>query len=285
MTLISVLIVFAAEFYFHWGSELRHFRWFEFLQMKLADQLSDHSFYEGWGGIACVLLTPVLILAIFVGVLPGFFYYLGLFLVSCIVLFFCVGPRSLSQSYSTYFEAMERGDAEAGYLSLQEESVLRDIPESEELVRNVTRSILVESQTRYFGVVFWFIFAGPYGALFYRLTHYYSGICRKEENEEHALLLEQLIHILDWAPARLTSILFLLTGDFVNGFYRVKDYFVDLSADNRQLISETGIAALGVDMHSSDDDVKENHKAFSMVDRTVIIYLVVVAALSPLAFW
>ena len=285
MTLISVLLVLTAEFYFRWGAEFRKFSWFDFIQLKLSDLLGDKPFFEGWGGLACILLTPVIILSLIIGVLPGPFYYLFLFVISCAVLFFSLGPKSLAGSYEAYFDAMERGDAEAGFLSLQEEKVLNDLPETDELVRNVTRSILVESQVRYFGVIFWFIFLGPYGALFYRLSHYYRSTCIKEENDEHILLLEKLIHIIDWAPARLTSILFLLTGDFVNGFYRVKDFFVDFSADNRQLISETGIAALGLDMQSSEDDYKENRNAFAMIDRTIIIYLVVVAALTPLAFW
>lgn len=285
MTLITVLLVIAAEFYFKWGEEYRRFDWFDALQIKISDSLSDKPFYEKWGGVALVLLAPLAILALLLSFIPDFIYGLVFFLASCAVLFLSLGPKSLSTSFSDYFSAMERGDAEAGFLGLQREKVLEDIPEGDDLVRNTTRAILVESQTRYFGVIFWFIFLGPYGALFYRLSHLYREICKNEQNEEHLSLLEQLIHIIDWAPARITSILFLLTGDFVSGFYRVKDYLVDLTADNRHLITETGIAALGVDMQSTNDDYKENRDAIAMVDRTVIIYLVVVAALSPLAFW
>jgi len=285
MTLISVLIVLAAEFYFHWGAEYRQFGWFDSLLSKCFEFFGDQAFFEGWGGLAIVLLAPVFVLSIIISLIPGFLYYPLLFLIACAVLFLSLGPKSLFESYKAYFEAMDRGDAEAGYLNLQKEQLLNDLPDSDELARNVTRSILIESQTRYFGVIFWFVFLGPYGALFYRLSHYYRDVCVKEAHDEHLLLLEKLIHIIDWAPARLTSLLFLLTGDFVNGFYRVKDFFVDFSADNHQLISETGIAALGLDMQSSDGDYKENRSAMAMIDRTVIIYLVVVAALTPLAFW
>lgn len=285
MALITVLLVFAAEFYFRWGAELRSLAWFDVLQLKIADAFSDKAFFEGWGGIACILLAPVLILALFISAFHGALYFLMLFIVSCLVLFFSIGPVALTKSYQDYFDAMERGDAEAGYLSLEQQKVLSDLPDSDGLVRNVTRSILVESQVRYFGVIFWFVFLGPIGALFYRVTHYYHELCIKNENEEHTERLQQLIHWMDWAPARLTSILFLLTGDFANGFYRVKEFFVDFTADNRHLISETGLAALGIDLQSSNDNVKENQDAFAMVDRTIIMYLVVVAALTPLSFW
>lgn len=286
MVLITVLIVLAAEFYFRWGAEYRSLAWFDTIQLKISDTLGDKPFFEGWGGVACVLLTPVLILALFVSAFHGSLYYLVLFLTSVVVLFLSLGPKPLLETYQNYFDAMDRGDSEAAYLTLEQEGLLTNLPDSDSLVRNVTRSILVESQTRYFGVIFWFVFLGPFGAIFYRTAHYYYELCLKNENEEHAELLIQLIHWLDWAPARFTSILFLLTGDFANAFYRVKEFFVDFAADNRHLISETGLAALGLDLHSSNEAVKENQDAFALVDRTIIMYMVAaaIAILTPLSF-
>ncbi len=285
MTLISVLIVIALEYYFRWGAEHRSFSWFNSLQEKLEDQFAEHSFWSGWGGVSLILLLPILALWLFLSIFSGPLYLLILFITACIVLFMTIGPKPLNTSLKTYFDAMERGDEEAAYLALQQEAALEDVPESEDLVRNATRLILVESQLRYFGVIFWFIFLGPFGALFYRLAHLYHCSCKQNANDEHFQLTGILLHWLDWAPARLTSLLFLLTGDFVNGFYRVKDYLVDLDANNNQLISETGIAALGIDIGMADSDLQENKDALAMVERTVIIYLVAVAVLSPLAFW
>lgn len=285
MTLISVLIVLAIEFHFRKGSEYRNFNWFEQFHLKISDWLAEKPFFEGWGGVVCVIGLPVLALILFINAFDGGLYLLLLFLASCAVLFLSLGPHVLRDSFAPYFEALERGDAEAAYLNLQKESLLEGVPQSDEMIRDATRAILTESQFRYFGVIFWFVFLGPYGALFYRLSHYYHQLCIKDNNEEHLSKLNILLHWLDWAPARLTSILFLFTGDFANGFNRVKDYFVDFKASSRLIISETGMAALNLDMSASEGDVKENHEAFAMVERTIILYLVVVAALTPLAFW
>jgi AmpE protein len=285
MTLISVLIVISLEYYFRWGAEHRSFSWFSSLQEKLEDQFAEHKFWSGWGGISVILLLPILVMWLFLNIFSGAFYLLVLFIVACLVLFMTIGPKPLKTSLKSYFDAMERGDEEAAYLALQQESALEDVPESEDLIRNATRVILVESQIRYFGIIFWFIFLGPFGALFYRLAQIYHCSCKQNANDEHFQLMSILVHWLDWAPSRLTSLLFLLTGDFVNGFYRVKDYLVDLDANNNQLISETGIAALGIDIGMAASDIQENKDALAMVERTVIIYLVAVAVLSPLAFW
>lgn len=285
MTLLTVLIVIALEYYFRWGAQYRSFSWFDSLHAKLDDQFSGQDFWSGWVGIFLVLLSPCLILWLFINTFSDSVYSLILLAISCFVLFMTIGPKPLGGSFKNYFEAMERGDEEAAYLALQNESDIEDIPESDDLVRNATRLILVESQHRYFGVIFWFIFLGPVGALFYRLCHQYYSSCKENNNDEHLELMGQMLHWLDWAPARLTCLLFLLTGDFMNGFYRVKDYLVDLAANNQQIISETGIAALGIDIGMSDGDLAENRNALSMIERTVIIYLVVVAILTPFSFW
>ncbi len=285
MTLIAVFVVLSLEYYFYWGAEYRSFKWFEFIQDKLEDNFSTKGFWSGWGGVFLVCFSPVLLLWLFLSLFTGVFYSLVLFVTSCIVLFMSIGPHSLTASFKPYFQAMERGDQEAAYLLLRQESLLDDVPESDDLVRNATRLIFIESHNRYFGVIFWFIFLGPFGALFYRLVYQYYASCKQNANDEHLDLLQQLMHWLDWAPARVTSLLFLLTGDFVNGFYRVKDYLVDLAANNQQIVSETGIAALGIDIGMSHNDILENQNALTLIERTMIIYLVVVAALTPFTFW
>lgn len=285
MALITLLIVLAIEFYLKQGSELRDFTWFKKLQKSCQNLLGDNDFFDGGGGVAVILLIPVIGLHILLNILPTPLETLGVFLISVAVLFYCLGPKPLFDSFSHYFQAMERGDVEAAFLSLQKESLADDLPEGDQLVRNTTRSILVESQIRYFGVIFWFIFIGPVGALLYRLAHEYSTACEEEKNESHMEVLDSLIHILDWLPARLTSLFFLVTGDFMNGFYRLKDYIFDFNANNRHLICEVGIAALNLDMHSDEDDYKENRQVFSMINRTIIIYLIATILLSQFAMW
>ena len=285
MTLISLLLVLALEFHFKLGSEYRDFTWFTKARDYLTSLFSEQDFFDSWGGVAIILLTPVLVLYALVSMFDGSLYWLLLFLVSIVVLFLCLGPKPLEQSFKAYFDSMQRDDLEAAFLHLSQihqDSENEDIPENDELVRSATRIILIESQKRYFGVIAWFIFLGPLGALFYRLSHLYRDHCVTQEFDEHLPLMNQLIHWVEWLPARLTSLAFLLTGDFVNGFYRVKDYLSDTDADNNQLISETGIASLSLDMGVSDGDVEENHRTIAMVRRTVIIFVVVAALMATI---
>jgi len=298
MILISLLIVLALEFHFKIGSQYRDFKWFEKARNFLAEVFSSRSFFDSWGGICVILLSPVLILYGFVSIFDGIIYSLVLLVVSIVVLFLTLGPISLEKTFENYFESMDRDDLEGAYLHLKQDDVELgavadtdiepeeqnpDTPENDELVRNATRKILVESQKRYFGVIAWFIFLGPLGALFYRLSHIYRDACLTSEFDEHLPLMDSVIHWVDWVPARITSLLFLLTGDFVKGFYRIKDYLYDADANNDQLISDTGIAALGLEMGVSTGGVDENHSSIELVHRTVIIYLVIAAVMTTIS--
>lgn len=294
MILLSLIIVLSLEFHFKIGGDYRgarDFSWFKSFQNKLFELFSGQSFFEGLGGIALILILPSLVLLGFVNLFDGVIYWLVYLLISVCVLFLSFGPESLENSLKPYFESVENDDVESafkhsqGISSLksaklnddQENSADSNIPETDELVRNTTRQILIESQIRYFGVIVWFIFFGPFGALFYRLVHIYSNLCQEKEFDEHAPLMEKVVHWVNWIPARITCLLFLLTGDFVNGFYRIKDYLTDALADNWQLIAETGIAAQSLDRGISERNSDENADTMELVYRTAIIYLVFAA--------
>jgi len=307
MTLISLLIVLALEFHFKIGSEYRNFNWFNKTRQYLSDRFSKNDFFESWGGVAIILLTPIILLYGLLNLFDGSLFLLFTLAVSIIILFLCLGPLPLEKSFEHYFIAVEKDDLEAAYLHLnrigspnetadgaeiagqvdieQDDYIELDDPgisEKDELVRNATRKILTESQKRYFGVIAWFIVLGPLGALFYRLSYLYHAHCKAEEFDEHLPLMEQVIHWIEWVPARITSMLFLLTGDFMNGFYRIQDYLTDADADNNQLISETGIASLGLEMGINDGDVDENHRTMALINRTIIFYLVLGALISTI---
>ncbi|MBV1907819.1 MAG: regulatory signaling modulator protein AmpE [Kangiellaceae bacterium] len=277
MILICLLVATALEFHFKIGSEYRKFAWFIKLRDLYTGLFADQGFFDSQWGIAILLLTPIVILWGASSLFDGVVFWLIWLVISALILFYSLGPIPLEKSFRGYFDSMERADFEAAYLHLQDDSSddTAQIPESDELVRAATRKILIESQKRYFGVIGWFILLGPLAALLYRLAHIYQEHCVAEGFNEHAPLMQQFIHWIDWIPARMTTLMFLLTGDFVNGFYRIQDYLLDADADNNQLISETGIAALGLEISGSDSTLEENHQTISMIRRAVIFYLVI----------
>jgi len=279
MALIALLIVLGLVFYLDWGSNYRQpswaVQWLSWLQEKIEPA-------TGWQReiIALIaLLLPCVGVVWLTHANSGFLSWILSLLFSCAVLFWCLGPHTLEKDLQRYFEDMRDEDIEGALLSLDEIKHNFDCNEKDELVRQVSRLILMESQRRYFGVIFWFILLGPAAALAYRLVELYA----KEYKDEPKLTL--LWHWLDWLPARATSLLFLLTGDFVAGFYRLKDYLYDADAPSAHMLADTGVAALGLDMGVAETTTVENRQALALVQRTLILYLVLAALLAPFSLW
>lgn len=297
MTLLALLIVLAIEYYFRWGAEYRNFSWLNLWRQKLTDWFLEQTFLSGWGGLLLILVTPVLALLIFVNLFSGPLYLLISFLLACCVLFLSLGPKPLVTALSDYLEAKERGDLEAADLSLRAEFGDEKLDENQNPIRNATEIILYETQLRYFSVIFWFVTLGPFGALFYRLAYEYAILCRTDhannaiddnqsdtnqgENilREHSIIIDQLIDWLEWLPARLTGLIFLLAGDFVKSFPILKNHLVDFSSNNQSVVIEIGKASLGLNAQTETSS-QENSDVIGLIKRTFIIYLVLIAMLS-----
>src|SRR3990167_4632693 len=74
-----------------------------------------------------------------------------------------------------------------------------------------TDSLLVQANTLLFSVFFWFLVLGPAAMVAYRLTQLVA------ERQDTALKANQLLAIFNWIPARVTSLLYLLVGNFQKG--------------------------------------------------------------------
>ena len=120
MTLITLLIVLGLEFHLKIGSEYRDFSWFTKLRHYFAGLFAERNFFESWGGVAIILLVPVVSLYALVSLFAGGLYWLVLFAISVVVLFLSIGPTRLEDSFEAYFHSVENDDYEAAGLHLNE---------------------------------------------------------------------------------------------------------------------------------------------------------------------
>jgi membrane protein required for beta-lactamase induction len=116
----------------------------------------------------------------------------------------------------------------------------------------------------------------------------------------HTMIMQTFVHWLDWLPVRVTGVLFLLAGDFSRGASKFSDYVLDFDESNDKVVTQIAFASLALDDESSSkpEDTsptdassadsndaqeipKENQMVGSLIKRTAIIYLVIVALLTP----
>lgn len=125
-----------------------------------------------------------------------------------LLLFLCLGPRDLADDVQRLRAARSGGDAATvSRLSAS----LQMGPEPDADHRSLLGALFIQSHERLFGMLWWFLAAGPAGAVLYRLASRLPTLI--EEADSPAARLAALLHsALAWVPARLTALLYALAG-------------------------------------------------------------------------
>jgi len=288
MTLISLLVVLMLEHFFKASAvlenELQSHNWFPTWRQWISKKCQQQSWFEDWLGIVLILGIPVLAIYLLSDVDRGFFLWIFQLALSVIVMIYCLGPIDQNPHLKEYFDAVERDDLQSAYHHVEDYLNLKSVqdkPENmEELGRTVTRLILSQSNFRYFAVLMYFIILGPAGALLYRLTGTFEFNVRDDENSPFREKLQQLRTFLDWLPARLTGFLYSLAGDFSGAMDKLKQYLSSADLQNKQLLEETGLGAMGIESDSCSNVIEENRRALDLVSRSVFVLVVIIAVLT-----
>lgn len=125
-----------------------------------------------------------------------------------------------------------------------------------------------------FGVMFWFSVIGIWGALCYRLLDLMST------EERFVSIAGRLFQYLDWIPARLTAVLYLLIGNFQQAYPFLLGNGWSGVQKNQMLLAGCGLRAV---RHDEQDEVNMQD-AQHLVWRAIILFLVLIA-LMTLAAW
>nr|MBA3487439.1 hypothetical protein [Lysobacter sp.] len=189
--------------------------WLRWLDMRFA----EGSFWRGRWGIGLALVPPLLGVGFFQVALDSPLLGLGGLLFAIVVLFYTWGPRDLDVDVEAIIDAPDPLARRAAASRLWPRAGTVSL-EGGALAEAVFRSAL----RRWFGVLFWFLLLGPFGALLYRLTQLAAdGIpddIASEAAGERRLPLENLRGarvlqaVLEWPVAQLMALALALVGNF-----------------------------------------------------------------------
>ncbi len=129
---------------------------------------------------------------------------------SVLVLLLCLGPRDLGTDIERLISAREQGDAR-----LEDELTASLLvgPDRRHTKRSLIGALFIQSHERLFGVLLWFFLLGPVGAVAYRIASRQPRFLRLVEPGSRAEQAAVLLHaVLAWLPARLTALLYMLSG-------------------------------------------------------------------------
>lgn len=276
MALICILIGIIFERASDMLENLRNFDWFDNYTRWLLQTLPGLT-NQGQSSIL-ILLFPVMLVAFFLqGWLDDKLFGITQFIFSLAVFAFSLGPKDLNRQINRYLDARESGNVEAANaeanLIMQSES-----PTDPDLqIVEVMRSILHESNDRFFAVIFWFVVLGPAGALLFRLT---SHTMRNTGSATVANAARQFHAVLAWAPAHLVAMGYALTGNYEGAKQQFsnKNKQEELSDCNYHTLITAGQGALKD--CTPGEETACIRSARGLVLRTLVVWLAFIAILT-----
>ena len=285
MALIAILLAIFIERFLGSLEELRRFDWFN----GIITWVRASAWSDGPGGVAVVVAIPVFGVFLVSYFLTALWWPLA-FLFALLVLLYCFGPRDLEAEVEAFLDARERGDEESAFLHARDLLGSAEVDNSRRMTRTVLETVLVEANERFLGVIFWFVLLGPTGALLYRLSCQLNSDFAGND-AAFAGAVRRLHHILEWLPARLTSLAYALSGSFVDAMHYWRTDVANLQEAGRGILVASGFGALRYQPMDDDEspiDIDEENsyirEALALVRRGVLVWLAVLALLT-LAGW
>jgi len=172
-----------------------------------------------------------------------------------VLLYFCLGLRSLRDHMLPIGRALQAGDLAAAR-ALTARIVSRDTGNAAEsdLAKAATESMLENGNDAVFGTLFWFAIAGGPGALLFRLANTLDAMWgyRSERFNLFGRSAARIDDVFNYLPARLTAVCYAILAPGAEGTRRAlacwRNQAPAWSSPNAGPVMSSGAGALGLQL-------------------------------------
>ena len=203
MKFIVIVLCLLAERFLATKLNLKRFQWFN----TYADFFADY-----WAALVktpyiylLVLVLPfVVVISGLTYVVSGLFFGLISLILQLLIVYYCLGPNNV------FFPVVSDTKDNVG-------------------------EYLVDANSQVFAVIFWYLLLGVFGVIAYRLI----SVCKSYSVT--SAIAGKVADVLDWIPARITSLFYLLVGNFQHGFPVLMQFLSKGPDNNAQLLNQCGV--------------------------------------------
>ncbi|MFO1372044.1 MAG: adenosylcobinamide-phosphate synthase CbiB [Candidatus Competibacteraceae bacterium] len=197
------------------------------------------------GGAVILLVLPFTLAAWLLSWIPVFKLAVGLG-----VLYLALGARSLTEHAEAVALALQADDLplarkRVGLIVSRDTSDL----DEEQISRATVESVLENGCDAVFGALFWFVLADAAGVVLYRLANTLDAMWgyRTPHYRDFGWAAARLDDVLNWLPARLTALGYVLTGTQPALAWRCwREQAVSWKSPNAGPVMAAGAGALGL---------------------------------------
>ncbi|MET0809349.1 MAG: hypothetical protein ABWX93_11405 [Pseudoxanthomonas sp.] len=270
----------------------RRYAWYEQWLQWLGANAGEGGSWRGPYGIALALMPPLLLVALLQWLLHGPLLGLPGLLFGIAALVYAWGPRDLDVDVESIIDAPDP--------SARREAVARLWPEGEKVAADgpaLVEAVFRNALHRWFGVLFWFLLLGPFGALLYRLAAFSAtGAYTRTLPARTLAGARALYAALDWPVAQLMTLSMALVGNFDAVFtawrqahgnrWQLDNTFLGAAAraSVRSELAEEAEEYAEEGMVQAMRELPELRDAMSLVWRILLLWLAVLA-LFVIAGW
>jgi adenosylcobinamide-phosphate synthase len=203
----------------------------------------------GW----CILVVGAAALAGFAHWLFARLHPIALFILHLAVLYWTVGFRQFSHSFSEIQKALLANDVDGAKLVLErwlqnhEPDFILVKATRSQICRLAVSNALIQAHRHVFAPLFWYILLpGPIGPIIYRIAEYLARTW-SDPAEPYSKFARDAYRVLDWIPLRLSIAGFAIVGNFEDAIYCWRGASnVTTDSPQRDLLLAAGSGALGM---------------------------------------
>ena len=257
MKLLAIIIAFGMFHYVGKPHILRSFAWLEYLQKQIKQGVENKQVQ-----LLLLVAVPLLLLWLLVdGILDIRTHSVGFLLLHVLLLYYCLGPNTLAADLSDS--------------SLRSRLKMTDESTPTEWIYALTDAAL----HRWFGVFFWYVLLGVYGALLYRIVCWAAQSSTEKDGIE-----AKVLQILEFPVTVLMTVSLAIASDFDRVWKNCKQYINQetlLSLNSLFLYKSMEFAVANCEIETKDEDKAHiiEQTTFSVLKKMLVVWLVFVALL------
>lgn len=198
----------------------------------------------------CLLvIVPTLVLWLLLCLVQGSLGTAGAAILGIVVLYFCIGGRSLAEHARAVATPLEAGDLEDARAQLAR-IVSRDTAhlDAQSVTKATVESVLENGSDALLAPLFWFAVAGAPGALCYRLSNTLDAMWgyRNARYLHFGRAAARIDDVLNWLPARCSALSYALVGNRQAALRCWRTQAALCDSPNAGPVMASGAGALGI---------------------------------------